>query len=49
MVGYSSKNEAGAPMSQGNRPVEPQAKDVTIQTYRHDKYKRTIAEVLLFW
>ena len=28
-------------------PVQPQAKDVTIQTHGHDKYTRTIGEVLL--
>jgi Staphylococcal nuclease homologue len=28
-------------------PVEPHAKEVMLQTYGHDKYKRTIADVLL--
>jgi hypothetical protein len=27
--------------------VEPQAKEVTVKTHSHDKYKRTIADVLL--
>jgi micrococcal nuclease len=28
-------------------PVEPQAKEVTLQTHGLDKYKRTLADVLL--
>ena len=28
-------------------PVEPQAKEVSIQTHGHDKYRRTIADVIL--
>ena len=28
-------------------PVQPQAKDVTIQTHGHDKYTRTIGDVIL--
>ena len=27
--------------------MEPQAKEVTVKTHGHDKYKRTIADVLL--
>ena len=27
--------------------MEPQAKDITIQTHGHDKYERPIADVLL--
>jgi hypothetical protein len=28
-------------------PVEPQAKEFTLQTYGHDKYRRTLADVFL--
>ena len=40
-------SEAGAPMVRRNGPLEPQAKDVTIQTHGQDKYGRTLADVLL--
>ena len=32
---------------QETMPVEPQAREVTLQTHGHDKYKRTLADVLL--
>ena len=40
-------SEAGAPIVRRNGPLEPQAKEVMIQTHGHDKYTRTLGDVIL--
>ena len=35
-------------MVRRKEPVEPHATEVTVQTHGYDKYKRTLADVLLF-
>jgi len=45
---HSGKSAAGAQMVRRKEPVEPHATEVTIQTHGYYKYKRTLADVLLF-